>query len=106
MKVIKNKWIPFKGFTAINLFGYVLTKRDKLSKIALTHEAIHTAQMREMLYVFFYLWYAVEFIYKLVKLKNWHKAYRSVSFEREAYMYEGFDNYIRQRKPYHWGIYL
>lgn len=106
MKIIKNKWIPFKGFTAINLFGYVFTKKDKLSKIALTHEAIHTAQMEEMMYVFFYVWYVVEFICKLIKLKNWHKAYRAVSFEKEAYMYEGFDNYLKQRKPYNWGIYL
>jgi hypothetical protein len=107
MKIIENNIIPFKGFKAINIFGVLFVRKGvKIDRVTLIHEQIHSAQMDEMLYVFFYLWYCVEFIYRLIRLRNWHKAYRAVSFEREAYMYEGFDNYIRQRKPYNWGKFL
>ena len=62
MKVIYNSLIPFKGFIAINLFGIVFARKEykELSRRTLNHEAIHTAQMKEMLYVFFYLWYVIE----------------------------------------------
>lgn len=51
MKIVYNKWIPFKGFKCINLFG-VLFVRDRLtmSRMDLNHEAIHTAQMKEWVY--------------------------------------------------------
>ncbi len=54
MKVIYNNIIPFKGFKAINLFGIVFA-RCWLTLQDLNHEAIHTQQMKEMLYVFFYI---------------------------------------------------
>ena len=55
MKVIYNSLIPFKGFIAINLFGIVFARKEykELSRRTLNHEAIHTAQMKEMLYVSF-----------------------------------------------------
>ena len=49
MKVFYNSLIPFRGFTAINLFGCVFARREfePVSDRILRHEAIHTAQMRE-----------------------------------------------------------
>ena len=49
MKVIYNSLIPFKGFSAINLFGIVFARKEykELSRRTLNHEAIHTAQMKE-----------------------------------------------------------
>nr|DAX08762.1 MAG TPA: hypothetical protein [Bacteriophage sp.] len=41
MIIIKNKFIPFKGYKAINLFGILFTK-DSLSNIDINHEKIHT----------------------------------------------------------------
>lgn len=84
MKVIYNSLIPFKGFSAINLFGVVFARNEykDLSQRTLNHEAIHTAQMREMAYVFFYLWYLAEWLIKLPKYGR--KAYNNLSFEREA----------------------
>ena len=61
MKIVKTKWFPFGGYKAINLFGILFTKSD-LSETEINHEAIHTAQMKEMLYIFFYIWYAIEYI--------------------------------------------
>lgn len=91
MKVIYNKFIPFKGFKAINLFGVTFVRSGRIfTSVDYTHESIHTEQMKELLYVGFYLWYAVEWIIRLFCKGN---AYRNISFEREAY-----DN---QYKPYY-----
>ena len=81
MIIIKNKIIPFKGFSAIYLFGLLFTKKD-LSKAEINHELIHERQAREMLFVFFYLWYLIEWLIRLTGKGN---AYHNISFEREAY---------------------
>lgn len=64
MKVIYNSLIPFKGFSAINLFGIVFARKEykELSRRTLNHEAIHAAQMKEMLYIGFYIWYLSEWL--------------------------------------------
>ena len=48
MKIIYNKIIPFKGFLAINLFGFLFA-RKKLTEVNINHEKIHTEQMKELL---------------------------------------------------------
>lgn len=99
MKIVYNNLIPLKGFAAINLFGILFVRGVKVSEEMINHEAIHTAQMKEMLYVFFYLWYVVEWIVRLFLKGN---AYRNISFEREAYINEKNKNYLTERKMYNW----
>ena len=62
MKIIYNDIIPFKGYKAINLFGIVFARKSArpLSDKNKNHEAIHTAQMRELLYVPFYIVYLLD----------------------------------------------
>lgn len=107
MKIIKTKWFPFGNYKAINLFGIVFYKMD-LTDTELNHEAIHTAQMKEMLYIFFYIWYAIEYIiiYRTNKNKSQHEHYREVSFEEEAHEYESNLAYLRYRKHFSWIKYL
>lgn len=96
MKIIYNNIIPFKGFLAINLFGILFvrgTERD-INDVVLNHERIHTAQMKELGYILFYIIYLLEWIVRLFKKGN---AYRNISFEREAYKYEGDLNYLSAR---------
>lgn len=103
MKVIYNNIIPFPGFKAINLFGVVFVRREcKMSYSDFNHEGIHTAQMKELGYVLFYLWYLVEWLVKLVKLRDGNKAYMAISFEREAYVNEKNITYIQHREKYAW----
>lgn len=53
--VIINKIIPFKGFTAMNLFGVIFYRKEYwesdcgsyMLKRVLNHERIHTEQIRE-----------------------------------------------------------
>lgn len=101
MRVVRNSLIPFKGFKAINLFGVVFVRRECTMTFAdLNHEAIHTAQMREMFYVIFYLAYVVEWLCHLAWCQDPHEAYRRISFEREAYANQSDPNYLNNRKSY------
>ena len=106
MKVILNNIIPFGRYAAINLFGVMFAK-VKPNERTIRHESIHTKQMKELLYVPFYLWYVIEWFIKLFPNKfNSHNAYRSISFEREAYENEGYLDYLNVRKKYSWLKYL
>lgn len=103
MKIIKTKRFPFGQYKAINLFGVVFT-RENLSETEINHEAIHTAQMKEMLYIFFYLWYAIEYVIIWFKHNGWNqnRRYKNLRFEQEAYEYENNLAYLNQRKRYNW----
>lgn len=104
MKVIYNNLIPLRGFMAINLFGVIFVRRGyTLDRTVINHESIHTAQMREMLYVFFYLWYVAEWLLRLLGNGN---AYENISFEREAYSNQADKDYLKCRKHYAWWRYL
>jgi len=102
MKVIYNNIIPFRGFTAINLFGFIFARKEcePLSKQTLNHEAIHTEQMKELLYVGFYLWYVIEWLIKLFIYGT--EAYRNISFEREANAGEDDETYLENSGYFEW----
>lgn len=107
MKIVKNRFIPPRGFSYVNLFGVLFTRRDKkISDVTLNHEMIHTEQMKEMLYVFFYIWYVAELLVKLIILRDSHKAYRAISFEQEAYNNQTNLTYLEGRKRYRWLTYI
>lgn len=100
MKVIYNKYLPFKGFCAINLFG-VLFARYECNPVVphiINHEKIHTAQMKELLYVGFYVAYLFEWLYRL--LFHTKTAYRGISFEVEAYKNQYNYTYLKNRKKF------
>lgn len=107
MRIIYNKYIPFKGFTAINLMGVLFVRESKyLTERQINHEKIHTQQIRELLYLFFYIWYLVEWLFKSVKYANTKKGYYNISFEREAYSNQDNLEYLRVRKRYSFIKYL
>lgn len=107
MKIIRNNIIPFKGFAAINLFGILFVRKDAtITETMIRHESIHTEQMKEMLYIFFYLWYVIEWMVRLIQYRNTHTAYRNIGFEREAYTNENELYYLDSRKRYLWMNYL
>jgi hypothetical protein len=99
MKIVYNKWIPFKGFCAINLFGVIFARKGcKVTPRTINHENIHTAQMRELGYIGFYVLYFLEWLVRLVVATK--TAYRGISFEVEAYEHQYDYKYLENRKPY------
>lgn len=98
MKVIRNKFIPFSGFAAINLFGVLFVRPDTImTKRLINHEQIHTAQMKELWFIPFYILYILEWLYRLTQPGN---SYSNISFEREAYANDRYDKYLEHRKPF------
>ncbi len=107
MKIVRNKYIPFPGYKAINLFGVLFVKNNaKIDGVTLNHERIHTAQMRELLYIPFYLFYVIEWLARLIQFRNSYMAYRNTSFEREAYQNEGDLHYLKSRRFFNFLKYM
>lgn len=111
MKIIYNRFIPFKGFFAINLFGTLFVRQEKgkpqpyVSQRTFNHESIHTEQMKELGYVFFYILYFIEWIFRVL-LPPYGSAYRDISFEREAFDNQNDYSYLENRKRYSWVKYV
>lgn len=104
MRIIYNNIIPLPGFKAINLFGVLFVRKGcTMNDTDLNHEAIHTAQMKEMWYIFFYLWYLIEWAVRLFKKGN---AYRNISFEQEAYDNQVWLKYLENRPRFAWFDYI
>lgn len=87
-------------FSGIALFPFIFMEKKEFKKdlTFINHEKIHLRQQAELLVIFFLIIYALEFIYYLLKYKKALQAYRSVSFEREAYEHETNYNYLKTRK--------
>ena len=104
MIVIRNKYLPIRGFAAINICGILFCRPNtRLTPRLINHERIHTAQLLEMAIVGFYVWYVVEWLVRLCRRGN---AYRQISFEREAYEHQRDLNYLNHRRHYAWRHYL
>lgn len=99
MKIIYNNILPLRGFSAINLFGFVFVRKEfkPIYEITIRHEAIHTVQMRELLYILFYIWYVLEWLFRLIQYEDSKEAYRNISFEREAYEKQDDTGYLKNR---------
>mgnify|MGYP001161510973 CR=1 FL=1 len=107
MKVIENKYFPFPGFKAMNLFGVLFVRGNSLiGEETLNHERIHSAQWRELLYIGFLLWYVLEWLVRLIQYRNFDKAYRNISFEREAYANDDNLTYLETRRRFAFVKYL
>lgn len=122
MKIIRSKYIPFGRFKAINLFGILFVRGNSIiNERTIRHETIHTAQMKEMLYIFFYIGYGIEWLIRTTsyslryvsrkirdKVRKWNPylAYRRISFEREAYINEDDVIYLEDRKRFAWIKYI
>ena len=105
MKIIYNNIIPFKGFKAINICTFLFVRKGvRLSDKLLNHERIHTAQMKEMLFIGFYIWYFVEWLIEIFHYGS--TAYHTNTFEREAFDNDDNLTYLDNRKSFEWLKYV
>lgn len=104
---VPNHILPLPAFGCMNLFGYLLCK-DSISEKTLNHENIHTEQMKEMLYVGFYLWYCFEWAYQGVVwfFNKDMLPYHFITFEQEAYENDDNLSYLQTRKRWNWIRYI
>ena len=99
MLIIVSRYLIPKGFRGFTFFPFVFLKyrKDTDNEVLLNHEKIHIKQQLEMLVVPFFIWYFLEFLYRLIQFRNRNIAYINISFEREAYENEKDLNYIQSR---------
>lgn len=124
---IRNKIFPFKGYKAMCVYPFLFVRTDAhgVYDYDYNHEFIHAFQQIEMhilfalllaflsLHGYFSLWYvfasplgyfalyAIEYVFRLCTCGfNKDIAYRSVSFEREAYDNQKDYGYINRREHF------
>lgn len=99
MILIVFKYLTPRGFRGFTFYPFVFMadKDDKLNKVFINHERIHIRQQIEMLIIPFYIWYIIEYLFRLIHYKDKFIAYKNISFEREAYAKEKDLNYVKQR---------
>ncbi len=93
---------PFLWVDGLALCPFVLVKSKTNSKQLLNHERIHLRQQLEMGILLFYVWYLIEYGLGLMKYRNRWRAYRNISFEREAYHHDKDLDYLSKRT--HWAF--
>lgn len=100
MILVVCPWLFSKNFRGLAIFPFIFLKDKSLkeNKRMLFHENIHLRQQLEMLWLFFFLWYGIEFIIRWIQFKNPLQAYLNISFEKEAYANEHNLNYLKNRK--------
>jgi len=97
----------FMSIGGITIFPWIILReryrdhryyREKKAPIIINHETIHIEQQKELLVIIFFLLYFTEWFIKLFIYGK--KAYRNISFEREAYTNEDNLEYLKTRKRY------
>lgn len=131
MIIIRNKFIPFPGFKALNFMGILFVRGNaKITDRTLNHESIHSRQIIEVIalslfpltiYLHFggkwfigalfslfsyYIWYVIEWVIHLMMGKGKHEAYRSICFENEAYSNDTNFEYLKNRSLFNFFDYI
>jgi len=108
MKIKRTKLLRLIGKKLITLpWGVYAAPKALVTEDDMIHEFIHIKQWRELWYVGFLIWYIVEFLIRLVANGfKFKKAYRGISFEREAYANQGDFSYLKGRGWFNFLKYL
>lgn len=88
-----------KHIVAITIWPFMLFKRkeDTRNVKILNHEKIHLRQQLELLVIPFYIIYLIEYVVLLIVYRDHDKAYRNISFEKEAYTNDSNITYLKTR---------
>ncbi len=94
-KIFMAPWV-----SGIALFPFILVKSKPLSEndVLINHEKIHIQQQKEMLVIFFYIWYGLEYLFRWIQTGSKLEAYKNISFEREAYAHQHDLTYTCHRR--------
>jgi hypothetical protein len=101
-KVIIFPYILTKSFVAVTIYPFIILKKEEFKDdfVLINHEKIHIRQQIEMLWFAFFLWFAIEYLIRLIQYRDFYLAYKNISFEREAYANEHCIDYLSTRPPY------
>lgn len=105
--VIINRFFA-KKFRGLAIYPFIFLKDKQLrnNPLVINHEKIHLRQQIELLWIFFFFWYGIEFLIRWIQFKDSNLAYFNISFEREAYGNEGNLKFLNDRKFWNFTRYL
>ncbi|MBW8360379.1 MAG: hypothetical protein K0M63_11330 [Weeksellaceae bacterium] len=108
MIIVWQSLLKNTKISGITLFPFIILRKpeDRTNRVLLNHERIHLRQQLELLVVFFYLWYVIEYYYWYFRLRDSFLAYKYISFEREAFAQENDPDYLSKRKLWSFWKYL
>jgi len=100
--IITLPYIIAQSFSAVTIYPFIFVRHDKCKAdfVLINHEKIHIQQQKELLWIGFFIWYLLEYLFKLLYYRNRYEAYRNISFEKEAYANEYNLDYLSQRKMF------
>ena len=100
--ILITKFLIPKKFIGLTVWPFILLKNKELraNKVLINHETIHLKQQLELLIIPFFIWYVLEYFFRLIQYRNSFTAYQHISFEREAYANERNIDYLKSRKMY------
>jgi len=106
--ILISKYLIPKGYIGLAVFPFIVLKNNllKTDRVLVNHECIHLKQQLELLILPFYLLYTLEFSIRLMQYRSWKKAYRNISFEREAYANECDFEYLKWRRNWRFLKYI
>lgn len=106
--IVIFKYIIPKKYSGLSIYPFIFLKHQHLKndKVLVNHEKIHLKQQIELLWVFFFIFYALEYFIKLFQNKNHYTAYKKISFEKEAYFNEMNFDYLKTRKIFSFKNYI
>ena len=90
------------GPDGMALFPFILVRHPNPGPTLLNHERIHLRQQVELGIILFYVWYVVEYGIRRFQYRDHYRAYRNISFEREAFANDQNLAYLK-RRPF-WGF--
>ncbi len=99
MILFVTKYLIPKGYRGLAAFPFIFVKdkEDGRDTVFINHEKIHLRQQLELLVIPFFIWYVLEYLFRLMQYRKAHLAYRNISFEREAYANELDFGYLKKR---------
>lgn len=110
IKVVYSENIPLKQFVALTLWPWIIVRQDQREKFtatALRHESTHAHQQIECLFAMFLIIYCLEWLVKICLCGfDADRAYRSISFEQEAYEHQDEFGYNNVRRHFAWCRYI
>lgn len=110
LKRVYNKHFPCGGYPYLTFYPWVFIRegaKRRYTAKANRHETTHAHQQVETLWILFLMLYGLEWLVKYFFCKfDGHRAYRSISFEQEAYEHEDEVGYNHVRHHYAWVKYI
>lgn len=108
MIIICTQLFKNTKIVGMSLYPFILLKNreDKNNLKLINHEKIHLRQQLELLIIFFYIWYLLEYFYWRLLSRDKNHAYLNICFEKEAYQNENDLYYLKTRKLFNFVKYI